>query len=178
MNEYTTTNIQPGGINILELWPAFIALIAALVVAVMHYLWTKAKTISEFRQKWINDLRDELSRYLALMVSPKDAESPFEVFQSWTRLQLLLNPKEPKHQKMMEHLEEIKLNYANYRRWTMENSSGNSTEQIDSVRDQIAELTSVIGALGQEILKEEWEVTKQMRLYPSCLLYTSPSPRD
>lgn len=145
---------------------AIIAACAVIGAAFLHYLWTKAKTIADFRQAWINDLRDELSRFIAMMVSPNDAQSPFDPMQSWSRLQLLLNPKEHNHIELMNLLERLKTAFSHYRHAELETKSESPALHLENpFIEEIAQLTREIGDLGQTILKDEWEVTKQMRLY-------------
>lgn len=60
--------------------------------------------ISEFRQQWINELRDDVSRLISIASEEMDSEELAEYQLLWTRIQLRLNPDEEAHNELVGKL--------------------------------------------------------------------------
>jgi hypothetical protein len=157
--------------------PAVISAISAFFVAFASFLVTlisKEQKTSEFRQAWIDALREDLSQYVSLNLeivnyyvnSKKDqpnhseADQPnhletfykerieelIEIEALRHRILLRLNMKEEKHIELANLIEKIN-NYGDHER--------------RNEPKKIKELSSSIINLSQEILKTEWSRVKR-----------------
>ena len=108
--------------------------------------------ISHNRQKWINNLRDDVSKYLSTttkLISDKSEsgkgllkrENIDELWLEFYKIQLLLNPSEDIHVKLINLLRELI-------------SSIDDTDKFTSIRSDIIDAS-------QAILKHEWERVKK-----------------
>lgn len=137
-----------------------LALIAAFV-SFVGLLISKEQKTSEFRQAWINSLREEISRFLGeinsiqklILINKTATEDKkeetsnavikesvkFREIQS--KIQLLINPKEDKHKALVLLIETI-----------IEN-----TKRLEDNDENIKNLTKK----SQEVLKDEWDRVKR-----------------
>jgi hypothetical protein len=93
--------------------------------------------IAEFRQAWINNLRDAMAKLMAFRL--KEPVEP-EVIEATAKIQLLMNKKDSRYPQLLRYMKE----------YVVAMKAGN--EQYDS---------SEFLALCQDILKNEWEVLKK-----------------
>ena len=115
----------------------------------------KIEVISKNRQIWINTLRDDLSKFIGsiatienhMRLEENKESTTRDIFLSATtmreikaKIQLLINPTEIKHQKLIIILQEIII----------------LTRDKNSTVDKINELIDI----SQNILKEEWDRVK------------------
>ena len=106
--------------------------------AVEHQTKLNAKAkIAEFRQAWINNLRDAMAKLMGLGFG---AHGPREVIEAAAKIQLLMNKKDSRYPQLIECMKEF----------AKAMKSGN--QLYDS-----SEFIEVC----QDILKDEWEVLKR-----------------
>jgi len=124
----------------------------------------KANVLSPNRQQWINMLRDEISNYLAIMARTAGATAGRvedqeylrtcieDLCRSESKIQLLLNPKEADHVKLIALLKESSSSvwYLNY-------------DKKDSFPEDMNNLRKNIIEISQPILKREWKRVKELR---------------
>lgn len=126
---------------------AFItALIAGLVALRNGYLTIRTTAQikhADFRQTWINALRDEMTTFQSLAV-PKiwDDQTDAALVKSSTKVLLLMNPKDRDYQQLLNAL------HAVLSGWHVE-------------RDKWLDAHADLIMLCQQILKREWNVTKR-----------------
>ncbi len=109
--------------------------------------------LSENRQKWINDLRESVSEYIAvhslLEKGTSDPKSDIEQIKNLTFLQtkimLMLNPNEESSLKLTEEMAKI------------------SKPKKDRTDIDATEVKAKIMVLTQKILKTEWERVKKIK---------------
>ncbi len=150
-------------------YPALGAILSALIAGVVTFLitvLTKEQKISEFRQNWIDALREDISEFLGLIQSltsmigfikyqsgvdesKKFIESNHDNFSKVTtiyfRIALRLNPDE--HQELRAALKE------------MFSMLSGSVDLYDS--KAIESLVQDVVAKSQTVLKKEWNRVKQ-----------------
>jgi cell division protein FtsL len=154
--------------------PILVALIAA-VVSFVGLVVSKESKISEFRQKWIDELRQDISKYISYTekhafiiltlykgksdtpnVEKKSDASEVYLEQSPTidnlyhMIVLRLNPKE--HKKFLSILEEERKYYAEY--------VLNSEAYKDSWKG-LSKCNNLLRIESTELLKKEWEQVKR-----------------
>lgn len=137
-----------------------ISLIAAFV-SFIGLLISKEQKTSEFRQAWINLLRDEISRFIGevnsiekLVLINKATQKEYREETSskvitesvkfreiQSKVQLLINPKEEKHRELVQIMANMVDNLKNRK---------NNDASVQSLTNK-----------SQEILKEEWVRVKQ-----------------
>lgn len=134
-----------------EVIAAFIALggvILSVGISFIVSLWTRrynynqlfAETVSESRNKWLNEMRDSISTMLAeaQFQNPKPRTHTKKYWKSRNEIVLRLNLTEPLHQALF-----------------------NEIKQLDCINNSNQEQTiNNIITFSQEILKEEWEKVK------------------
>lgn len=132
--------------------PLFSALVAALAAwystrrtlkteQEKMQLQTKLK-VNEFRQNWINDLRDTMAEFQSYAISPDaDPAQEREFYRLGTKVELLMNPRDPDFEELQE------LMYA-----FLHTSTGD-------INDKYSHNTPYV-SLCQRILKREWERLK------------------
>ena len=110
--------------------------------------------ISEFRQSWINSLRDCMSEFQSYGVTPgMDPASKREFYALGTKIELLMNPSD-----------------ADYR--SLQNSLyGFLVSSRESTLDKYGNNAQFI-AICQRILKREWERLKEELNDPSKFIHT------
>lgn len=130
---------------------AFLALIAAIIagaVALRNGYLTVRTTAqikhADFRQNWINALRDEMTNFQSLAVAkqPWSEETDAALVKSSTKVLLLMNPKDRDYQKLLNALHAVLAG------WHVE-------------RDKWLDAHAELIMLCQQILKREWSVTKR-----------------
>lgn len=130
---------------------AFLALVAAIIagaVALRNGYLTIRTTAqlkhADFRQNWINALRDEMTNFQSLAVAkqPWTAKTDAALVKSSTKVLLLMNPKDRDYQQLLNALQAVLAG------WHVDRD-----KWLDSHADLIM--------LCQQILKREWNVTKR-----------------
>lgn len=130
---------------------AFLALVAAIIagmVAMRNGYLTVRTTAqmkhADFRQAWINSLRDEMSTFQSLAVGAAldDKDNELKLAESGTKILLLMNPKDPEYRALLNGLHAVMAG------WKV------------SRRDFLIKHAEM-NALCQRILKREWNVTKR-----------------
>lgn len=136
---------------------ALIAVFASFIGLII----SKEQKISEFRQAWINTLRDDISKFIGqidkvkklVLINKAASEDKkeetsnnvilgsTEMRELQSKIALLINPKENKHTEMIDLLDTMILNIM----------------QQQENRMNIKTLTE----LSQQILKEEWDRVKK-----------------
>ena len=134
---------------------AFVSAIIAGIVALRNgYLSVRSSAAikhADFRQQWINKLRDEMANFQALAInydhaaerSAEKDKHEKEVVKSMATVLMLMNRKDPDYQLLVDHMNDVVV--------------GNSEAEMAKFFDAYADMV----ALCQEILKREWEVTKR-----------------
>lgn len=118
--------------------------------------------VTQFRQQWINNLRDALSLFIAKaetisMTDYHDDNLYFahftELSQSYNKVILLLNPNDPDYQAVLKQMDEIRQLIHSEEEEKFENDA----EFQIYFDNQIAGLLKV----SQIVLKREWNVIKK-----------------
>jgi hypothetical protein len=158
---------------------AIASLVAALITAAVSFVsltLTKEQKTSDFRQAWIDGLREELANFLAaarafaraieivntfgpgykdktvLRISDdKVGDLRYQAAESLCKIQLRLNPNEPEHQELLRLLRRV----ISEQNAMLKNKTG-----IENTMQAI-ELAS---AHAQPVLKKEWERVKKGEL--------------
>jgi len=98
--------------------------------------------VNEFRQSWINDLRDTMSEFQSYGVLPDgDPSQEKEFYRLGTKIELLMNPKDPDFGKLQQYL------YA-----FLHTSDGDAIDKYG--------VNAEFVATCQGILKREWDRLK------------------
>lgn len=138
------------------------AVVAAIItgfITFINLVISKDQKTSEFRQEWINSIRNDISNYLgqfahlhSIYLHTKGDKVTYEVYVKegaetmqrlhslFTQISLRLNPKE--HNEFIAVLKEL-------------DDLSTSPSGL-SQRDKILELNTKITSMSQEILKDEW----------------------
>jgi hypothetical protein len=102
---------------------------------------THTLKIAEMRQEWINSLRDAMSKFQSYGVTPGVAHmAEREFYECGTRIELLMNPKDPEYAELQECL---------YRFLAAEDLKEKYSANPKFV------------AICQRVLKREWETLKR-----------------
>jgi tetrahydromethanopterin S-methyltransferase subunit G len=127
-----------------------VGLIAA-GVTLLGILITNQAKVSEFRQKWIDSLREDaatlISHTLVIHAAhPGDDvnESFVQVYQTTARIRLRLNPKEEKTVAVVAAMNE------------MRNANHTADVEFEVLNQRIDDFTNAV----QKVLKEEWKRVK------------------
>jgi len=137
--------------SLAALAAACIALVAAIItalVALRNGYLTVRTTVqvkhADFRQAWINSLRDEMTAFesLALASATNVSERERKLAASATKIILLMNPKDTDYQELLNSL------HAVFRGW-------------DVSQANFLVKHAEMNGLFQRILKREWNVTKK-----------------
>jgi hypothetical protein len=136
------------------------SVVAALIAALASWLGlviSKESKISEFRQKWIDDLRQDLAafigesgRYHAYMLGLTTEYAPEKVNELSARIRLRLNFKEKKHINLFRALEE-------HRTYILQSRG---VKDVMKRQDDAGEKEDGITLLAADVLKTEWNVVK------------------
>ena len=98
--------------------------------------------ISEFRQQWINDLRDAMSEFQSYGILPgSDPRMNRDFYRMGTRIELLMNPNDPDYPALVD----LMYNF-------LEAADGDTIDKYRQNQDFVN--------LCQSILKREWERLK------------------
>lgn len=158
---------------------AMATLVAALITAAVSFVsltLTKEQKTSEFRQSWIDGLRNELASFLAAsrafaraiemlnrfgpsytevsvlrLNDEKVGDLRYQAAESLCKIQLRLNPNEPEHKELLRLLQRA----IEEQNAMIENKTG-----IEATTKAI----ETASAYAQPILKKEWERVKQGEL--------------
>lgn len=158
---------------------AIATIIAALIAAAISFVnltLTKEQKTSEFRQAWIDALRQDLATFFATartfaranqelqhfgvgaqggaplsFTEQKISDLRYQIAETRYRIQLRLNPKEP------DHVELLRLMQAAIEKQQSALSTPNATDVVLLAVDRAAEF-------APKILKTEWERVKQGEL--------------
>lgn len=158
---------------------AIATIIAALIAAAISFVnltLTKEQKTSEFRQAWIDALRQDLATFFATsrafaranqelqhfgagaqggaplsFTEQKISDLRYQIAETRYRIQLRLNPKEP------EHIELLRLMQAAIDKQQSALASPNSTDAVLLAVERAADF-------APQILKTEWERVKKGEL--------------
>lgn len=119
---------------------AVVAALIAAAVAFVGVVVSKEQKVSEFRQAWIDSLRRDLSRFIALLEAKHNDETAIELSKKYNRIVLRLNP--TKDTKLRARVDDA---YRAYRSANM---------------DQLATTITTLRNDFQELFKMEWERVK------------------
>ena len=98
--------------------------------------------VSEFRQAWINSLRDSMAEFQSIGITPGQSPAKNEKFyKSGTKIELLMNPADPDYDGLVECMYNF-----------LEASEGNISQKYQNDPKYVE--------LCQKILKREWERLK------------------
>ena len=130
---------------------AFLALITAIIAGLVALRngYLTARTAAQikhadFRQSWINSLRNEMSTFQSLAVGSAldDKQNVQKLAASGTKILLLMNPKDPEYKALLNGLHAVMAG------WRVN-------------RSNFLIKHAEMNALCQRILKREWNVTKR-----------------
>ena len=121
----------------------------------------KTKVLADNRQKWINELRTDLSEFCAALhhltshvsiVADQPVQTDMAVFtskvqQKIAKIQLMINPNEPDHSELIELLKKA--------------MSASVGEEKD-YRAKMKEILDDLVVKSQKVLKREWERVKEL----------------
>jgi hypothetical protein len=100
-------------------------------------------TIAEFRQAWINNLRDAMAKFIALGVDLTRHDIP-KMAEQAAKIQLLMNRNDARYERLVDSL----------------------SDYIKAAGSEGSELPSKeFVELCQDVLKSEWEVLKKQLLH-------------
>lgn len=150
--------------------PVLSALVVVIIGSFIQFkiaqkqLKASAKSnLAMLREKWINDLRDQMSEFvssismLTLFVATKAIDKPSfrdryeRVAFLNTKVKLLIDPNEPGHRELVEKNEELLSKF-----WDVISKS-ESTKHI-GIRKNIEEVIEI----SQKIMKKEWERIREI----------------
>lgn len=147
-------NIDP------KVWDVFEKACVPVIVAVITYVITKKQAtntiVIQSRQKWIDDLRNCISLYIAkaemISMLELDDDQYFDHFtelsQTQNKIALMLNPYEKEHNGVIIIMEEI--------RELIHEEDIDEDELEKSLDKKIVDLLKV----AQGVLKNEWSIIK------------------
>ena len=162
-------------IDNLNIFAGIVALTAALLaglISLVNMLIAKDQKITEFRQKWIDDLRNDISLFVAKISfvadrtqdefeKEKGEKKIFEINQlniglsileakeALEKIKLKLNPDEDDHKNLQENLS------AMIKHMNDDETSG------DKLGDSIDNFVAEVNIISRKILKSEWERVKE-----------------
>ena len=145
----TTITIETACVSAVS---ALTALLAVWLGPKLQFEATRQQSISQHRQKWINDLRDEVSTFLALVATYSttgDVNVGEKALASKFRIRLLLNSTERDSQKLLAAIDDYN---------SLALKALNSQDEDIDFSESVTQITSVTA----NILKSEWERVKQM----------------
>ncbi|WP_336978387.1 hypothetical protein [Brevundimonas nasdae] len=139
--------LTAGAALVAAVFALFAALIAGGVALRNGYLTVRTTAQvkhAEFRQKWIDALRDEMVVFQSLAIDSgtPDPDRDRKLVSSSTKILLLMNPKDADYQKLLDALQGVLVG---------------AQVSRDAYLDAHADLIM----LCQQILKREWNVTKR-----------------
>jgi hypothetical protein len=101
--------------------------------------WSARLKVAEFRQQWINDLRDAMSSYQSIAIGPDALDNP-DLYRHGTRIELLMNRRDARYDELSRAMYAFLGASDRVERWSC---------NAPFVR------------VSQEIPKDEWEVLKR-----------------
>lgn len=114
---------------------------------------------ADFRQNWINKLRDEMATFQAkAFVNVNEASRSVEVGEAMLKILMLIDRKDPHYGELKQLLYGV-MNYAKERDLRVQNPQGGDLPTLpdNPLTADHAKFVQVC----QDILKNEWEVTKK-----------------
>jgi len=113
--------------------------------------------VTQFRQKWIDNLRDAISLFIAkaemISMLELDDEAYYdhyeELSQMHTKVELMLNPTETEHNVLVGKMDEIR-----------ELIHDETTEDFNKFEDLVDEKVKELLIISKAVLKKEWIVVK------------------
>jgi len=157
-----------------DIWPQIIlgGVVAAVIAAIITGRITRSIKISEFRQKWIDELRKDIADYIGVAhewIKTYEAVNP--IVDQAEKARLVREKVEPVQRMAIVVLARIKLRFNPFKnRYQREDNEfllslgdlidpgklpeDNSEAEWHRLADQALQR-------GRNILKREWEVTKQ-----------------
>lgn len=185
---------------------AVIAAVISLLGAIVNALVARRNAIvqartaqqvkhAEFRQEWINVLREQMSKFQALAYSdPSQASSDPKVAEAMLRVVMQMNPRDPNYPRLTDLMYDVMRHGRERDRQETpgSNPAGNHDKGNGSPSDRptdapdrgtpvalpddpLLDANADFVTVCQEILKTEWDVTKaELRTfgYPTCLRNT------
>ncbi|WP_194391704.1 hypothetical protein [Bradyrhizobium sp. CCBAU 51765] len=142
---------------------ALISFVAGVTVSVVAGRLSQRLKVSEFRQAWINSLREDIASYLGITQrwfhAAKMEEEPGKLFAMGNeasvilyRIKMRINPNENKHKReddeFIASLERI------------QTTGGLPAVGLET---HWATAAAEITLLARKLLKREWDITKQFR---------------
>ncbi|WP_457352032.1 hypothetical protein [Roseateles sp. P5_D6] len=151
MQSYTTSDI-------VAFLSMLVALAAVVVGPIVSFKLARRQLVLPIRQKWIDDLRDLMSTLLSKcraavimnegngLLDKREPDEPLlnDILFLEQKLQLMLNPREDDHQKLIEHVDKITE--------AVQHGASNLLEFGQRMKDA--------SACSKSILKREWERVK------------------
>lgn len=114
---------------------------------------------ADFRQNWINKLRDEMATFQAkAFVNVSEAGKSAEVGEAMLKILMLIDRKDPHYEELKQLLYDV-MNYAKDRDLRIANPQGGDLPTLPENPLTVAHAKFV--QVCQDILKDEWEVTKK-----------------
>jgi len=156
----TATNIAV----IAAIISAFAAVAAAIISAITNLSLSKrlsSQKIAEFRQIWIEDLREKLAEFCdetfkALVLARNEQDTYHLRIQFLYRyVRLKLNIKEEKHRNLLQAMRET-IDHVNF----FIERKANEENEDQRIKD-FRESTSKLCEIADAILKEEWSRVKK-----------------
>lgn len=157
---------------------ATIALLAALLtlLGAMVSAWVARRNTTmqvalqqklkhaEFRQDWINVLREQMSRFQALAYSkPAEAATSSDVADAMLRVVMQLNPKDRNYEKLTGLMYDVMNHGRALAGKVSENVTSQSTivAHVQLPSNPLVDANADFVTVCQDILKTEWDVTKK-----------------
>lgn len=116
-----------------------IASFAAIVAATIAAEAIRAQIISDKRQKWIDDLRDDIAELMAITYDPD--KNKRKIYEVGSRIELRLNPREDMHNTLLRLLQDMRVIHPA--------TKADYDEKVNEILNST-----------KPILKEEWERIK------------------
>ena len=151
-----------GLLDFSPIWGVIInAMVSALAIFVTYIVakqnrWNTG--VTQFRQQWINNLRDAISLFIAKaeLISMLDLDDNAyyahfeELSQMNSKIELLLNPTEDDHNELVDKMGEIR-----------ELIHSEITEDFEEFEDMVENNVQELLEISKRVLKKEWNVVKQ-----------------
>ncbi|HEV2697153.1 MAG TPA: hypothetical protein VGU90_04105 [Terriglobales bacterium] len=126
-------------VGVITALGVIVAALVSLLGTQEELRWNAALKIAEFRQAWINDLRDSMSAFQSIAIGPNAVNNP-DLYRFGTKIELLMNRRDGRYDELNEAM------YAFLRTNTMAERWACNPAFV---------------TVSQNILKEEWEVLKR-----------------
>jgi predicted RNA-binding protein with EMAP domain len=127
-----------------------------IIIGFITYIIAKKQItntgITQFRQQWINSLRDTLSLFIARVEytiiqedNIKIKEAFHEMVEAKFKAEMLLNPNEDDHNALVKKMQEIR----------------HMVYEDESVENKIDDEVEKLLTISKRVLKREWNVVKK-----------------